>query len=55
MKYFRVSEAGGARRGLTIYEDEALGVAPESAAGENEVCEVLEESPTLSSRAEVEG
>ena len=37
-----VCEADGARRGLTIDEDETFGVALEGAAGEDEVCEVLD-------------
>ena len=37
-----VSEADGARRGLTIDEDETFGVAVEGAAGEDEECEVLD-------------
>ena len=37
-----VSEAEGARRGLAIDEDETFGVAQKSAAGEDEICEVLE-------------
>ena len=37
-----VSEAEGARRGLAIDEDETFSVALKGAAGENEVCEVLE-------------
>ena len=37
-----VSEADGARRELAIDEDETFGVALEGAAGEDEVCEVLD-------------
>ena len=37
-----VSEAEGARHGLAIDEDETFGVAQKGAAGEDEVCEVLE-------------
>ncbi len=37
-----IREADGARRGLAIDEDETFGVALEGAAGEDEVCEVLE-------------
>ena len=37
-----IREAEGARRGLAIDEDETFCVALEGAAGENEVCEVLE-------------
>ena len=37
-----IREAEGARRGLAIDEDETFGVAQKSAAGEDEICEVLE-------------
>ena len=36
-----VSEADGARRGLAIDDDKALGVALKGAAGEDEVSEML--------------